>query len=464
MIPEYMQVLWEHDVKNRGDREFVETLKNLPNEELYKIANGHTKEGYYDSDGDWLQKYKGSPLFQQAVELEKRLIELEAHEQEVRKLKEQEFSYVEAQDERDRIRLEKRILDLELASQQEGALNSAGEEDLEAAEGAGLEMAQQAHETEQAQKGKDISVSVADKKPEAKPVPQEGEKEAAIKVAHFTGLAKKMAMQDALVAKLANEYADMAEMAKEHDEAAAAEKANPTKTRLMHGLGGAGLGAIGGFGMSGLTGGNPLASAGLGALAGGTATALGVQPGRGHTDLANFYRGQTSPEAVQGQIASDLDSAEYADNNPGKIRATRALLGSAAGAGLGYAAGFGKRPGLGALIGGLGGAALAAAPKPSGQSFRDAAREGEEYLTNKQAAIGALGGMAAKAVGALKPFGSAVGAGAKNVGQAFRAGGLKSGLNEAKNVGGVIAKSHPLATAATAGAAGLGAGYMAGKS
>ena len=299
MIDHYLTALYENDVRSNENRELVEALKGFSNDELRKLANGEMKlASYGDGDvDDWLQKYQGTPLFERAVAIEKQKLELDAAEQAQRQEREEVMKSLRddtISDQRDQLCLEKRVLDLELATQQAGGAGNA--DALEAQEGAGLEMAQQAHETEMAQQGKppvpqtpeqpkpkpkSMTVSVKQEdssdegdKPKEEPKPDEKQAMAA-KIAAFENVARKMAQQDAKTAAL-------------------------------------------------------------------------------------------------------------------------------------------KTAGIGDLV--------------------------------------------ARGAQALKPFGSAVAGGARDVAGAARAGGLKAGLQEAKNVGGVIAQAHPLATAGAAGAAGLGAG------
>lgn len=82
-------------------------------EELSKVASGESpvKEAFCGSDADdWLGKYEGSPLYDQAVALERELLEVEAARIAERQQEERPRFY----EQEDMIRLKKRQLDLEL--------------------------------------------------------------------------------------------------------------------------------------------------------------------------------------------------------------------------------------------------------------------------------------------------------------------------------------------------------------
>jgi len=85
------------------------TLSVLPNHDLLKLATGKEKLARFGIGEDWLKKYKGSPLMEQAIELEQEELENEAAENTQRSLQQQFWST------RDDICMRKKLLDLELA-------------------------------------------------------------------------------------------------------------------------------------------------------------------------------------------------------------------------------------------------------------------------------------------------------------------------------------------------------------
>jgi hypothetical protein len=139
VLSEFFEVLYEHEQRSGHDRELVAALKHLPNGELFKLANGKGesvlgKEAYGGSD-EWLSKYRGTELFERASALEEQLVEVEMQEQERRRA-ERALRSEDLWDLRDRICLEKRVLDLELACLEEARLSPAhagGEEVIEEA-------------------------------------------------------------------------------------------------------------------------------------------------------------------------------------------------------------------------------------------------------------------------------------------------------------------------------------------
>lgn len=364
-----MDLLHEREVKQASNRQFVEALKKLPNEALHKLASGEMKLAY-DDEGDWLQKYRGTPLFQKAVALEQQKIELDAQDQEhhqARRELEDQIPEFSTSAERDRLCLEKRILDLELATSQEQAMTGQGgeEQQLEMQEGAGLDMAQKAHETEQAKKGQPAKppggggMTVQVKQDAPKPE-EPTQQDTAQKVAAVVRVARLMAEQDAKLA------ADL------------------------------------------------------------------TQAGRDHIKSTNFAIPKGNGPGGTGKYP--IEDKAHASNALSRVD----QFGSSGEKSKVYAAVAKKYPGL-------------------------AARSSVPAVREKEALdLSSLGQMGQKAIGAIKPFAQTLGAGAKEVGGAFSSGGMKAGLGALKDVGGVVANSHPLGTAALAGGAGFAAGRMMG--
>lgn len=128
MFETFLKTAHKNDRVDAEDRATVEAMKKLPSDVLLKIANGDTKLAYMcgptaiggSSGGlEWVEQFKDTPLFEQALGLEQQAIQIEQMEQQHRAQKDaerdQEPKFWEMQD---RIRLQKRMLGLELASSQ----------------------------------------------------------------------------------------------------------------------------------------------------------------------------------------------------------------------------------------------------------------------------------------------------------------------------------------------------------
>jgi len=119
MLTELMKVAYEQKEKRANQEAVHALLKQFPSEELYKLATGEvTKEAFLDSgplDGPktWIDRFKGSPFFEQAVALEQEEIQLEMDELSKRQQKDQERDAVWSL--RDQLRLKKRLLELQAA-------------------------------------------------------------------------------------------------------------------------------------------------------------------------------------------------------------------------------------------------------------------------------------------------------------------------------------------------------------
>lgn len=141
MFTTFLKVASQNDRKAAEERQLVDAMKSLPPELLFKIASGE-KLAYLGgcemkssgSSGshnlEWLEEFKDTPLFEQALQLEQQAIQIEQMQQQYdaqrSQEREQEPKFWEMQD---RIRLQKRLLGLQLASsqlQQAGAAAAPG--------------------------------------------------------------------------------------------------------------------------------------------------------------------------------------------------------------------------------------------------------------------------------------------------------------------------------------------------
>jgi hypothetical protein len=100
----------------RPKDELAETLSILPNGTLKKLAFGEVELG--EGPRSWLDRFRGTELFDQALELAQEELEQEAREMQTRQQQSQFFSVS------DQIRLKKKMLELELARLQEGGADT----------------------------------------------------------------------------------------------------------------------------------------------------------------------------------------------------------------------------------------------------------------------------------------------------------------------------------------------------
>lgn len=144
MLDQFLKVALAAKEKNDTRQEMVESFMKLPNSELHKIATGKLKLSYMmDSENDWLGKFEGTPLYDQALALEEEKLELDVQgqqqrlaENEERRAKSQERDSI--WDQQDGICLKKRLLELELRKAQLGG-GEDGDDDEEEGEEEGEE-------------------------------------------------------------------------------------------------------------------------------------------------------------------------------------------------------------------------------------------------------------------------------------------------------------------------------------
>ena len=148
MLDAFLKVALRQEQTKTASRQLVDKLKEFPLGDLIALANGDPTAKLAYCDGpegpqSWLDKYKGSALFDKAVQLEKQLLEADASADAKRDEERAADREVDAQ--RDALRMQKRMLDLDLALEQEG---SSG--DPEAKEEQGAQLIEQAQAQEAA--------------------------------------------------------------------------------------------------------------------------------------------------------------------------------------------------------------------------------------------------------------------------------------------------------------------------
>jgi hypothetical protein len=149
MIDSFLEVAYGKTKLAEDMNRRVELMRKLPDGLLRKIASGEEKLGYpiseTTSDGEpktWLDRFKGTPLFEQALEIEKQELENRLADKARRQ---SERAQWEAQDSaRDELCIKRKMLELQLAELEEGGGQPVEEEAAAEGETPEEEMAEQA--------------------------------------------------------------------------------------------------------------------------------------------------------------------------------------------------------------------------------------------------------------------------------------------------------------------------------
>lgn len=126
MLDHFLEVTYRADSEAKEKRAFIESLKKLPMEDLAKLASGETTldKLAHDMCGEghqWLDHYKDTPLFEQALALEQAELQNQMAQQQNDLQHEGTKFYREG----DKIRLQKRMLNLQLVQSQAQATAGA---------------------------------------------------------------------------------------------------------------------------------------------------------------------------------------------------------------------------------------------------------------------------------------------------------------------------------------------------
>ena len=151
MLDTFLKVAYDHEKTAAGKEYTVDLLKQLPNDYLQALASGEVKLAHLGcgsgGDYEWLEKFKGSPLFDQALQLEQKTLEMDLQKQQTNNERRQMWD--QQDQEMDQLRIQKKLLDLQLV-QQEGQTAAGG---MPAAEGAPPELPVEAAPPEAAPPG-----------------------------------------------------------------------------------------------------------------------------------------------------------------------------------------------------------------------------------------------------------------------------------------------------------------------
>lgn len=392
MLDQFLEVAYAHDTEKRAAAEQLKKLREFPVEVLKKLASADC-DPHGSGAKSWLEGYRGSPLFDQALALERQDLQFEQQDQARQQANEANATAsTQSWHARDAIKLKKRMLDLDLVLQEE----TSGGGDPEALEGQGVSMLEQA-QTQEAAAGQGNepheqkeNAAIADfrdaQASEKGPAP-----------AKTAAAVNSAVMAGQLLAKLAKSSAEPSvshffgtpeeahALADSEGREADREEAHPVRTRVSNGLGMALAGGLFGAALGSARGRrDALLHGALGAVAGG-AVGASFAPGKSQRANSNAIKSHLNPARMRAESTELRAAGKNIDDNTGKFRVRRAILGGLAGsaAGLGGASGLGgsgKMKALSALGGGLAGAGLAALPKPSGNSFRESADAIDKHL------------------------------------------------------------------------------------
>ncbi len=133
MLDTFLEVAMGHEKVASDQRKLVDTMTELPVEDLLKIASGETKLSFFHGDNEWLEKFKGTPLIDEAIAIEE--ADLQAQMARTQRRREQSETFKEEDSARDELCVKRRMLDLELAKLDAGhSPEGGGEPEPEVAE------------------------------------------------------------------------------------------------------------------------------------------------------------------------------------------------------------------------------------------------------------------------------------------------------------------------------------------
>lgn len=120
MLDAFLEVVSGHAKVAAARGQMMASLERLPSSELRKIASGEAVPKAASEDGtSWLEKFRGSPLFDQALELEKEDLDIQMQEQHRRQVESEMRSQLPTWDETDlrrtNLSIKRKLLELDLA-------------------------------------------------------------------------------------------------------------------------------------------------------------------------------------------------------------------------------------------------------------------------------------------------------------------------------------------------------------
>jgi len=512
MLDQFLAVAYEKDFEKTASRQMVDKLKSLPTETLLELA-GNEKLAWMDGCSPksvddpkcWLDMFKGTPLFEQALELERADLQLE--QQDIQRRMEEQANNTWTQ--RDALRLKKRMLELDLAMQGAG-----GGEGPEQTEEQGVQLLEQAQAEERAQgeggepheQKEDAAIqqfrkaqseeqaAMAKQQPNAPAAPAE-KPVAEVKVATALAIGRLMAKQAEPAPPKGTSAAEWDKILQGKKTAApltlsAREHIKPKNFAEPKADGPGDTGkypiedkkhAKAALGLVGMHGSSAEKAKVRAAVAEkypslGKEKAAASNP-EGH-HLRRALLGNPLSSAIEAAPGKKLDAYGEAHGHAmaegWKGLGKGALIGGGLGAAAGALSGFKHAPpgaGLRNTIGhglatgllgaGAGGVLGSAVGEVKGHHDAEASRIHGERSKHKTAGI--LGSALTAGKAALPQLGAAA-TGAKNlIGTAYKSGGLGQVAKSVGNVAGGFAKANPVAAAGVAAGLAGGAGLAAGR-
>lgn len=118
MLDEFLKVAFQRETAREQSVKLASSMSNLSKEELYSLATGQTKLAFgHEESGEWLEKYKDTPLFDQAVQLERADLENEVARSQASAAQPSMDQFWKTQE---HIRIQKKMLDLQFIEQGQG--------------------------------------------------------------------------------------------------------------------------------------------------------------------------------------------------------------------------------------------------------------------------------------------------------------------------------------------------------
>ena len=135
MLDSFLKVAFANEEKVAEQARIVDKMRALPEDYLRKLASGQEKLAYSSLCGDfggggetWLDRFKGTPLFEQALELEKQ--DLQEQMAEKARYREEDQARSMRNASRDEISIQRKLLELQLAEAEGGVGEPPPEEEM----------------------------------------------------------------------------------------------------------------------------------------------------------------------------------------------------------------------------------------------------------------------------------------------------------------------------------------------
>ncbi len=316
MLDSFLKVAYAKSEEAAAQERLVEKMTHLPEDFLHKLASGEEKLAFGFHDDCWIEKFKGTPLFDQALELEK---------QDLQERMSDNSHHTSTSSARDELGIQRKMLDLELLEAEGGG---GGEEPAPEEEGLPPEAA--------AEEAPPEEEPPAEEAPPEEAPPEEAPPEAAAAPAPPAAPApeKPAPKVDVKVAS--------ARMRMTMDKLAKHEPGHEEKGKRRKGAAKAGL--IGGAVAGGL----------------GLSEAMKVTPESAAKNTATYKASVDAAEELYPGAGKHMPSMDF--SRKGALRSAGAVGGSMAGAtGVGALAGSGAKSTGGGVLRGAGAGSLAGA-------------------------------------------------------------------------------------------------------